>query len=96
MAILMSMEFPATTEQYDQINKTLDVENNLPDGLIVHSVEDLGGSMRAVDVWESADAYQKFADERLGPAIAEVMGGDAAEGGGPGPEIRELHNVIKG
>jgi hypothetical protein len=46
--------------------------------------------MKAVDVWESADAYQKFVQDRLIPAIAEVNpdAPQAAE-----PEIHEVHDL---
>ena len=46
--------------------------------------------MKAVDVWESADAYQKFVQDRLIPAIAEVNpdAPQAAE-----PEIYEVHDL---
>jgi hypothetical protein len=93
MAVLVSQEFESTTDEYDQVAAKIDPENNPPDGMIVHSAEDMGGGkMRAVDVWESPDKFQKFAEERLGPAVAEVVGDDSPE---PKIEIRELHNVVK-
>ena len=46
--------------------------------------------MKAVDVWESADAYQKFVQDRLIPAIAEVNP-DAPQA--PEPEIYEVHDL---
>jgi hypothetical protein len=30
------------------------------------------------DVWESREALQRFMDEKLGPALAEAMGGPPA------------------
>jgi heme-degrading monooxygenase HmoA len=91
MAVLMEIEIPATAEQYDAIDKALDIGSNPPEGFIAHSAQDAGGSMRVVDIWESADAFGAFAQSRLGAAIAEVMGDDAPEN--PAPKFTELHNA---
>ena len=40
MAVLISMEFPATTDQYDQVNEALGAEP--PDGLVVHTATEHG------------------------------------------------------
>lgn len=34
----------------------------------------MDGGWRVVDVWESEDAFNKFAKERLGPAMAAAGG----------------------
>jgi len=95
MAVLMTIEFDATKEQYDEVNKQLEVENNPPDGLVVHTAEDVGGGkMRVVDVWESTGQMEAFTNGRLMEAMSEVMGPLDPDSGNP-PEVRELHNVIK-
>jgi hypothetical protein len=89
MAVVVIQEFEATVEEYDQVNEKLG--DSPPDGGILHAGIDLGGGrMKAVDVWESADAYQKFVQDRLIPAIAEVNpdAPQAAE-----PEIYEVHDL---
>jgi hypothetical protein len=88
------MDFQATTEQYDEVERNVDVENNPPDGLIIHTAAADGQTMRVVDVWESADQFNRFREERLGAAVSAVMG-EAPPDDGPGPEITELHNVSK-
>jgi hypothetical protein len=94
MAVSIVVEFEGTIEQYDAVNEKMDAKANPPEGLIVHTGADIGGGkIRAMDVWESAEAYGKFAEERLGPAIAEVVGPDGPQ---VQPEITELHDVIKG
>jgi hypothetical protein len=87
MAVRITLEFDATADQYDQVNAEIGDES--PDGLIVHSAVDQGGTMKVVDIWESEEKFGAFGQERLGPAIAEVIGD-----GGPTPnrEIEELHN----
>lgn len=95
MAVLMAIEFEATKDQYDEVSKKLDVDANPPDGLMVHTAEDLGGGkMRVVDVWESAGQLDAFTNGPLMEAMTEVMGEQDPESGTP-PEIRELHNVVK-
>ena len=34
-------------------------------------------------IWESREAFERFMEEKLGPALAEVMGGPPPEGGAP-------------
>jgi hypothetical protein len=87
MAVLITMEFEATADQYDKVRE-VDGPEGAPDGMIAHSVVDKGGTLKVVDIWESAEKFGAFAEGRLGPAFAEVMG----EGGRPEPEIEELHN----
>ena len=93
MAVLVTQEFDASVEQYDKANEKIDPQSNPPDGLILHSGVDIGGGkMKVVDVWESADKFQAFADEKIGPVVAEVVGEDAPE---PKIEIEELHDLIR-
>ena len=93
MAVTMEVEFEGTPEDYDKVNEILDVKNNPPDGWIIHTGAEVGDNkIRVIDVWESAEAFGKFAEERLGPAIAEAVGPDAPS---VEPKITELRTVIK-
>ena len=94
MAVLVIQEIEATEEQYRAVNAQMDTEGNPPAGLIVHTGGPIGGGrLRVVDVWESAEQFESFVAERLGPTVAQVMGE-----GGPQPEvtIAELWDVIRG
>jgi hypothetical protein len=91
LAVIMELEVPATSDQYDAIDKALDVKSNPPDGFIAHSAQDTGGTMRIVDIWETPEAFGAFAENRLGPTIAETMGDDAPPA--PEPKFTELHNA---
>jgi hypothetical protein len=89
MAVVVIQEFEATLEEYDQVNEKLG--DATPDGGILHAAVDLGGGkMRAIDVWESAENYQNFVQNRLIPAIAEVNP-DAPQA--QEPEIREIYDL---
>jgi hypothetical protein len=49
--------------------------------------------MRIVDVWESREAHDKFAEGRLNPAIAAVLGGQVETR--TSFEVHEVHSLVK-
>lgn len=93
MAIVLVQEMEqATLSQYDQVNAKLGVDDDPPAGLIIHTAgERPNGAVRIVDVWESQEAWERFRDERLTPAVMEVLGEQA---GPPQQEVYETHHVI--
>ena len=62
-----------------------------PAGVIFHTAGFTGtGLFRIFDVWESEDAWQRFRDERLMPAVQAV-----AQGAPPPVEYTyELHDFV--
>jgi len=84
-----------STTNYDAIRERLNVEANPPAGLIVHTAGFTGtGLFRIYDVWESEEAWQRFREERLMPAVEPVM---QAGGAPPSAEYTyELHDLVKG
>jgi heme-degrading monooxygenase HmoA len=89
MAVVVTQEFEATVEDYDKVNEKLG--DAAPEGLIVHTVTDLGGDKwKLVDVWESAEDFQNFVQNTLIPTIAEVNP-DAPQA--PQPEIVEVRDI---
>ena len=58
-------------------------EDEAPEGLIVHSSGRGEQGYYVYDIWESREAFERFMEEKLGPAIGEVMGGSRPEGGAP-------------
>ena len=96
MAVGMLQELQGVTaDQYDQVSQEMGVNENPPDGLIVHTAGEMegGGGMRIFDVWESAEALERFTNERLMPAVEKVIGG----GGSPErvPLVYQLHNILQ-
>jgi hypothetical protein len=83
-----------TLDDYDRV--TAELGDDPPEGLIVHVAGEHGGKVRIIDVWESQDAFLRFQEERLGPAIAKVMGPDAMAQGPPPTEPLEVHNMMRG
>jgi heme-degrading monooxygenase HmoA len=91
MAVAVIQEFEATPENYEKVNEK--IGDAAPEGLILHTVSDLGGERwKLVDVWESAEAFQNFVQNKLIPAIAEV---DPDAPQAPEPEILEIRDLQK-
>ena len=96
MAVMVIQEFEASVDDYDKVNEKLDAESNPPQGLILHSGADVGGGkMKVVDIWESADAWNDFLANRLGPAVEAVMGPMPEDAGPPPIEVHELRDLIQ-
>jgi hypothetical protein len=98
MAIAMrTTDFPEAvgTEMYDGVNAAMDVANNPPAGMIFHWAGEVDGKWTITDIWENRDAYDRFREERLFPAIKQVSGMDPADG--PQPTVTEsaVHNYVK-
>jgi hypothetical protein len=85
----------AGTDMYDGVTREMDIANDPPDGLIFHWSGEVDGAWTITDVWDTRDAYDRFREERLFPAIKKVSGMDPADG--PQPTISEsaVHHYVK-
>jgi hypothetical protein len=77
-----------TKEIYDQVTEKMFGhapmrEDESPEGMIVHSAGQGDQGYYVYDIWESREVFQRFMEEKLGPAIGEVMGGPPPSGGEP-------------
>ena len=100
MAILMVQEFEVaeddlSTANYDGVGERLNVKDDPPAGLIVHTAGFTGrGIFRIADAWESEEDWQRFRDGRLAEALKPLM--ESGEGTPPSTEYSyELHDLIK-
>jgi hypothetical protein len=59
-------------EQYDAVRAETGWLENPPDGGYSHVAWWEGGDNHNVDAWESEEAFQTFAENRLGPAMATL------------------------
>jgi hypothetical protein len=91
MAVLITMDLEASAEQYDAVSAKVDPASNPPAGLLMHCGAVTDAGVHVVDVWESEQQFLDFRETRLGPAVGEVMGGDA---GPPNIQVLELHDFI--
>lgn len=73
MAIAMFMSWPtATVEQYEAVRKIVDWEGDRPPGGLLHVAAFDEGGMHVTDLWDSAEQFQAFVDQRLMPGVAQV------------------------
>ncbi len=76
-------------EQYDGMVAKMGVNENLPDGAVLHFAgEASDGAWRSIEVWESEEQARAWAD-KLEPAL------EAAGIKRPAPDIWQVHNLIK-
>lgn len=82
-------------ETYDRVGAELGDET--PAGAIFHLAGLYEGTLRVMEVWESEQAYRRFREERLLPAIEKVAGPGAAsrEWPPPGLEAMDVHNLLR-
>ncbi len=92
MPVAVVLDFKgATLEQYDQVIEKMGFEpggTGAPGGLF-HWVAGTDDGIRVTDVWETAELFQQFADERIGPITQQV--------GIPSPPevtLYEVHNHL--
>src|SRR4051794_22698689 len=70
MAIAVELNFPdATLDQYDQVIARMGFHPGGPGGPggLFHWVMKTDGGIRVVDVWQSAEQFQRFAGDQIGP-----------------------------
>ena len=91
--ILVHQGTGLTRESYEEVvrkitdGKGLSSPSDWPvDGLLVHTAGESATGFRVVDVWESAEAAQRFG-ETLGPILGEV-------GIEAGPDVYPAHTFI--
>jgi hypothetical protein len=90
MAIVMSMRWTGVTpEQYDEVRRIVHFEDTPPAGGVFHVAAFDGDGLRVVDVWESAEDFQRFVEAELRPGV-EAAGIE----GEPEIEILPAHNVF--
>ena len=87
MAVGLRIKFDGgTQEQYQAVHDGMRVDENPPEGMIFHSAGPIEGGWGVIDFWESRDAFDRFIESRLQPALGE-LGDDAFQGP---PDIKEF------
>jgi hypothetical protein len=100
VAVLVELVFPPaiTIEVVDAVTDEMDVDTHVPAGAIVHVHYEKDGRVHGADVWESAEAFQKFSELTLQPALGKVAaarGIDLAKAGEPEMSITEVHRLVR-
>jgi hypothetical protein len=90
MAVIAHVTLPGVTPaQYDAVRAACGWLAEPPVGGIAHCSWWEGGDCHNLDAWDSEDAFAAFAQDRLGPAMAEA-GVDAE----PKTEFFPAHEVF--
>ena len=91
MAVTMDMRLPSEAAQlYEPLNREMDVhKDRLPDGLIHHFATKTKDGFNIFEVWESQEAFDHFANDRLLPALKKLVGAQALQ---IQPTFGEIHN----
>ena len=73
MATAMVMRFEGITpEIYEEAREKIGWERDPADGGLLHVAWFEDGALHVVDVWESAEHFERFTQDRLGPGLAEL------------------------
>ena len=94
MAVAIVMDFEGgTLDQYDQVVQSMGLSPGgpTPPGALFHWVTKTDDGVRVTDVWETREAFDRFAEEQIGP--------HSATAGFPSPPqmtFHEVHNYVHG
>jgi hypothetical protein len=100
VTVILQQEMPDGTpmEMLDEVTDEMGVDENPPQGLLVHVHFEKDGRVHVVDVWESPEAFESFRESRLMPAMQAVAERHGMQGEPPEPEssITEVHRAVRG
>jgi hypothetical protein len=101
IGIIMRLPEGAGALQYDAVRAKLDIANDPPDDLILHSAGELEGppfqifkTFQIFNLWESREQADRFNRERLQPARVEVMGEERAAAIEAGLVEVQIYNYV--
>ena len=92
MAVAVEMNFKgATLDQYDQVIQLMGLtpRGSTPPHAISHWVAETDDGLRVVDVWESKEDYERYAEEKIGPYTQQV-----GFTGPPEITYHDVHNYL--
>jgi hypothetical protein len=71
MSYAFVYDVPGDEQIYQRVKSELGDET--PKGLVVQIVVKREGGLRHIGVWESQDLFDRFQQERVGPAVGRVV-----------------------
>lgn len=91
MAVVVVGNIPnGTKEMYEAVNDKVMPGRELPEGCQAHIAGPVDGGWRVITVWDAAEDFHRFRDERLMPAFQELGAGP----GGPEVDIGEVDTLL--
>jgi hypothetical protein len=92
VAVAIEMRFSgATLAQYDEVMRLMELGDEAPDGALFHWVAATDDGIKVVDVWETIEQFNSFAQANIMP--------NTQKAGVPAPPettVYELHNFLTG
>jgi hypothetical protein len=87
-----------TQESYRQLTEAMFGsypmrEEQSPDGLLLHTAGQSDQGWYVYDVWDSKEQFQRFVENKLGPAIESTGAGGGAR---PEPQFFPIETIVKG
>lgn len=90
MAVMMMMDWTGVTPaQYDAVRKIVNFEGDVPKGGLFHVAAFDDSGLHVTDVWERAEDFQSFVEQRLMPGVKQ-----AGIQGEPKVNVLPAHNVF--
>ena len=90
MKIVMIMKWDGVTpDQYEKLRKIVNWEGDTPKGAVFHVAAFDASGIRVTDVWDSADDFNNFVQNRLMPGTNEV-----GIGGAPQVEVLPMYAIF--
>ncbi len=93
MSVVVSAIVPGfSADMYEAVTSKVMPGDQLPDGCELHIAGPVDAGWRVITVWQSREAFDRFRNEQLLPAIRELAGDQA----GPPvePEVQPVHKLI--
>jgi len=73
MAVGIRIKIPNLDQAaFEKLEGHIDPAGNPPDGLIFHSSGPIDGGWGVIDFWQSREQFDRFGQERIGPAMASL------------------------
>jgi hypothetical protein len=92
MSVVVTAVAPFTSEQYDAVTDRVMPDGKLPDGCQLHVAGPVDEGFRVITIWDSADTFHEFRQQKLLPAIQEVTGQEASLA--IQPQVDPVHRLI--
>lgn len=91
MTYACSYEVPAPVEMYREVRRLIGDEP--AKGMVAHVVVRTETGLRHLEVWDSEDDWTRFHDERVEPAVHQVLKAAGFTEMPPDPPVEELELV---
>lgn len=90
MSVLMIERWDGIdADKYEEVRKLAKWDSDPPKGFLFHVASFADGNAHMVDIWESAEDFQRFVQERIMPAVQKL-----GIGGQPDVQIYPTHAIL--